>query len=265
MGLSHREHMCTEGMVGCMNSVERDGSRTHGGYSETYVLKEKFTLRLPDSLDPARAAPLLCGGLTVYPPLRKWNVGPGSVVGVAGLGGLGHLAVKMAAAMGATVVVLSTSDAKTADALRFGASDVIVNGDPQKLARWIGRVDLILDTISALHDVNGSISLLRPNGTLCVLGAPMGQMSISILPFVMGEKSVTGSMLGGLDFSQEMLDFCGQHGIEAQIELIRMDEINAALKRLHRNDVRYRFVIDISTLKSGDSHGRPVTETARHP
>jgi uncharacterized zinc-type alcohol dehydrogenase-like protein len=246
-----REHMCVEGMTGVTNTYERDGvSRTYGGYSNNYVVKEHFALRVPANLDPAEAAPLMCGGLTVYQPLQKWNVGPGMTVGVVGLGGLGHLAVKMAAAMGAEVVVFSTSESKSKDALSFGATDVVVGDDQAQLAKWNGKIDLILDTVTALHEIDPLIFSLKPNGTLCVLGVPLGQMQFSVIPIVVGEKTITGSMLGGIEVSQQMLDFCGEHDLGATIELIRADEINQAYARLARNDVRYRFVVDLSTLAS---------------
>lgn len=223
---------------------------TYGGYSESIVVDEHFVLRIPAGLDLAAAAPLLCAGITTYSPLRHWKVGPGKKVGVVGLGGLGHMGVKFARAFGAHVVVFTTSPGKTADALRLGAHEVIVSKNPDEMARHAGSFDFILDCVSADHDINACLGMLAPDGNLTLVGAPEKPLPVAAFGLIMGRKSLSGSPIGGLPETQEMLDFCGEHGITADIELIRMDQINEAYERMLKSDVKYRFVIDMASLKS---------------
>ncbi|MDQ8162356.1 MAG: NAD(P)-dependent alcohol dehydrogenase [Gemmatimonadota bacterium] len=244
------EQYCEEGMTDTYASPDRNtGLPTQGGYADVIVVDDRFVLRIPASLDPARAAPLLCAGITTYAPLRHWRVGPGSRVGVVGIGGLGHMAVKMAAAMGAHVVVLTTSPDKVADARRLGAHDVVLSTDRDAMTAQKNSLDLILDTVSASHDLRPAFALLRRDGALCLLGAsPEPHRAPSTSSFIMKRKSLTGSLLGGIPETQEMLDFCAAHRIEADIELIPALAVNEAYARLLKSDVKYRFVIDLDTL-----------------
>jgi uncharacterized zinc-type alcohol dehydrogenase-like protein len=225
------------------------GGPTYGGYSAAIVVEEHFVLRMPAGLDLAAAAPLLCAGITTYSPLRHWQVGAGSKVGVVGLGGLGHMAVKLAAAMGAEVTVFSTSPSKVAAAKALGAQAVVISTDATDVARQAGRLDFILDTVAAPHALDPLLASLRRDGTLCLVGAPSTpHPSPNVFGLIMGRKSIAGSLIGGIRETQEMLDFCGQHGITAEIERIPMEGINAAYERMTKGDVRYRFVIDMATL-----------------
>ncbi|PZU51230.1 MAG: zinc-binding dehydrogenase [Sphingomonas sp.] len=224
------------------------GGVTFGGFSQTYVCKESYTLRMPDSLDLAAAAPLLCAGITVYSPLRHWGAGAGKTVGVVGVGGLGHLAVRIASAMGAHVVVITTSESKIADARRLGAHDAILSTDPEQMARFTSKIDLVIDTVSAPHDIDSYLGLLAIDGSVVLVGLPPKPLQINAFSVISNRRSFSGSNIGGIAETQEMLDFCAKHGIVADVERIRPDEINMAFERLERNDVRYRFVIDISTL-----------------
>ncbi|GBQ63274.1 zinc-dependent alcohol dehydrogenase [Novacetimonas hansenii NRIC 0243] len=205
-------------------------------------------MRMPDTLDPAAAAPLLCAGITVYSPLKHWNAGAGKVVGIIGIGGLGHVAIRIARAMGAHVVVFTTSPEKMEDARRLGAHDAVLSTDPEQMKRFASRVDMLLDTVSAKHDVNMYLQLLAIDGSLVLVGLPPEPLEVGAFNVVVGRRSFSGSNIGGIAETQEMLEFCAEHQITADIELIRADEINAALERLERNDVRYRFVVDMSTL-----------------
>ena len=223
---------------------------TYGGYSESIVVDEHFVLRIPASLHLPAVAPLLCAGITTYSPLRHWKVGPGKKVGIVGLGGLGHMGVKFARAFGARVVVFTTSPGKRDDALRLGAHEVIVSKNPDEMEKHAGTFDFILDCVSADHDINASIAQLAPDGNLTLVGAPEKPLPVASFGLIMGRKSLSGSPIGGLPETQEMLDFCGEHGIAADIELIRMDQINEAYERMLRSDVKYRFVIDMASLKS---------------
>jgi uncharacterized zinc-type alcohol dehydrogenase-like protein len=225
------------------------GGVTFGGYSESIVVDEAFALRVPNGLDPAGAAPLLCAGITTYSPLRHWNVRAGQKVGVSGLGGLGHMAVKLAAAFGARVVVLTTSPGKADDAVRLGAHDVVVSRNADAMAKHQGSFDFILDTVSAVHDVNPLLALLKRNGTLTMVGAPETPLPVGVFGLIFGRKRLSGSLIGGIRETQEMLDFCGEHGITADIERIPMAKINEAFERLLKSDVKYRFVIDMASLK----------------
>ncbi|MBI5424370.1 MAG: NAD(P)-dependent alcohol dehydrogenase [Opitutae bacterium] len=237
-------------MVGTYMATEPViGGPTFGGYSQNIVVQDHFALRIPQNLDLAGVAPLLCAGITTYSPLRHWKVGPGQKVGIVGLGGLGHMGVKFARAFGAHVVVFTTSPGKKADALRLGAHEVIVSSNAAEMQAHAGSFDFILDCVSAQHDLNAYLGMLKVDGNLTLVGAPEHPLPVAAFPLIMGRRSLSGSMIGGIPETQEMLDFCGQHGITADIEMIRMDQINEAYERMLKSDVKYRFVIDLATLK----------------
>ncbi|MGY4535432.1 putative zinc-type alcohol dehydrogenase-like protein [Pseudomonas sp. TE3786] len=243
------EQLCRQANTQTYNGRDRITKEpTFGGYSKHLVVREEFVLRVPDALDLAKAAPLLCAGITTYSPLRTWNVGPGSRVGVIGLGGLGHMAVKLAAGMGAQVTVLSRSPDKEADALELGADNLLVSSDKDAMKKAASSFDLIIDTIPVRHDVSPYMSLLDVDGTLVIVGqiGPIDQQLT--LPFVLGRRRLAGSPIGGIAETQEMLDFCARKNILPDCEMIRMDEINEAFERMERSDVRYRFVIDMASL-----------------
>ena len=243
------QQFCATGATFTYNSEERvQGGVTFGGYSKHIVVDEKFVLRVPAGLDPAGAAPLLCAGITTYSPLRHWKVGPGQKVGIVGLGGLGHMGLKLAHAMGARVVLFTTSPGKANDAKRLGADEVVNSKDAAAMSAHAGTFDFILDTVSAQHDVNVLLGLLRLEGTLCMVGAPEKPLPVATFGVIFGRKSLAGSLIGGIEETQEMLDFCAQHHIVSDIEIIRMDQINEAYERMLKSDVRYRFVIDLATL-----------------
>lgn len=243
------EQFCEAGVTFSFNSPDKHlGGMTYGGFSQSYVCKEHYTLRMPDTLAPATAAPLLCAGITVYSPLKHWNAGAGKVVGIIGIGGLGHVAIRIARAMGAHVVVFTTSPEKMEDARRLGAHDAVLSTDPEQMKRFASKVDMLLDTVSAKHDVNMYLQLLAIDGSMVLVGLPPEPLEVGAFNVVVGRRSFSGSNIGGIAETQEMLEFCAEHQITADIELIRADEINAALERLERNDVRYRFVVDMSTL-----------------
>jgi len=243
------EQFCEKGAAFTYNSTEMDRKTpTQGGYSTRIVVAEPYVLRVPAGLDPARASPLLCAGITTYSPLRQWNCKKGDRVAVVGLGGLGHMAVKLAASMGAEVTVLSTSRSKEADARRLGASGFEITRDAatfQKLAR---RFNLIIDTISAPHDYNAYLGMIRPSGALVLVGIPPEPTPLAASSLVNGNKRFAGSMIGGIRETQEMLDYCAAHEIAADVEVIPIQKINEAYERMLRNDVHYRFVIDIASL-----------------
>jgi alcohol dehydrogenase (NADP+) len=246
------EQYCEKGMVLTYNSPDAHipGAMTYGGYSTQIVVDEHFVLRVPASLDLAAAAPLLCAGITTYSPLRHWNAGPGKKVGIVGLGGLGHMGVKLAHAMGAHTVLFTTSPSKAADARRLGADDVVVSKDAEQMARHVGSFDFILNTVAAPHDLDAFIVLLKRDSTMCLVGAPASpHPSPAVFNLVFKRRGIAGSLIGGLAETQEMLDFCAKHGIVSDIELIRMDQINDAYERMLRSDVRYRFVIDMASLR----------------
>lgn len=249
------EQFCENGFTGTYGGTEKQtGQPTQGGYSSSIVVDEKFVLRIPDRLDLAAAAPLLCAGITTYSPLREFGAGPGKRVGVVGLGGLGHMGVKLARAMGAEVAVFTTSPNKAEDARRLGATDVIVSGDPEHMARAAKSFDLILDTVSAPHDVPALMETLRRDGTLVLLGgSPQAHPSPSPFAFLMQRRRLAGSLIGGIRETQEMLDFCAEHGLGAEIETIGIDDVDAAYDRVVDSDVRYRFVIDISSFDAATS------------
>lgn len=244
--LSDRQQMCTA-MIPSFNGIEKDGDhRTWGGFSTNYVADQDYVLKIPQTMDNAQAAPILCAGITVWSPLQKWRVGPGSKVGIVGLGGLGHMAVKLAVALGADVIVFTTSEAKVADAMRLGAHNAILSNDGVAMAAAAGTLDFILDTVSAQHDIDGYIAALRPEGTLCLLGIGPGGLEIANLSVVFGQKCIAGSLIGGLDQTQAVIDFCAAHDVMPEIELIPIAQINQALDRLRRNDVKYRFVVEMT-------------------
>ena len=245
----HEEQYCREGMTGTYNGKDRvDGSTTYGGYSKSIVVAEPYVLRVPDGLDMARTAPLLCAGITTYSPLKNWNVGPGSRVGVIGLGGLGHMGVKFAKALGAEVTMITTSPEKGADAQKLGADKVLVSTDKAAMKAATRSFDFLLDTIPVAHEMLPYLQLLDRKGTLCIVGA------IDMLPtfhtgiLLMKQAAVSGSGVGGIAQTQEMLDLCAEKGILADCEVIAMDDINAAFERMEKADVKYRFVIDMATL-----------------
>ena len=244
------EQFCSAGPVFTYNAPDKHtGGQTYGGYSDTVVVDEAFTLRVPANLDPAAAAPLLCAGITTYSPLRHHKVGPGQKVGVVGLGGLGHMAVKLARAFGAHVVVFSTSPGKAADALRLGAHEVVMSKIPEEMQKHAGSFHFIIDTVAAKHDINQYLALLKRDGTLTQVGVPAEPLEVQVFNLITNRRSFTGSLIGGIAETQEMLDFCGQHNITCDIELIPIQKLNEAYDRLVKNDVKYRFVIDMATLK----------------
>jgi len=225
------------------------GGVTYGGYSESIAVDEAFVLRVPNGLDPAGAAPLLCAGITTYSPLRHWKVGKGQKVGIVGLGGLGHMGVKFARAFGAHVALFTTSPGKTADALKLGAHEVIVSRNETEMKKHSASFDFILDTVSAEHDLNAYLDLLKRDGTLTLVGAPSKPAPIGVFGLLFKRRRLAGSAIGGIRETQEMLDFCADHGITAEIEKIGVEGINDAYERLSRSDVKYRFVIDMATLR----------------
>ena len=252
-------HNCREGLEQyCENSAtftyngldRHDGMPTYGGYSERIVVTQDFVLSIPDGLDLAAVAPVLCAGITTWSPLRHWKVGKGSRVAVVGLGGLGHMAIKLAKALGAEVTLISRSPGKTADALRLGASEVVISTNEAKMALVKGKFELIIDTVPSMHELNPYIPLLSTSGTLVLVGF-LGDLDemLNTRPMIMGRKSVAGSLIGGIAETQELLDFCGEHGIVSEIEMIRMNEINEAYERMLKSDVKYRFVIDMASLR----------------
>ncbi|HEX3729506.1 MAG TPA: NAD(P)-dependent alcohol dehydrogenase [Opitutaceae bacterium] len=242
------EQFCPD-MTMTYGSIDRQlNAPTLGGYSQAIVVREEFVLRIPGNLNPAAAAPLLCAGITTYSPLRRWKVGKGQKVGVVGLGGLGHMGVKFARAFGAHVVLFTTSPGKAEDARRLGAHEVVISKDEAQMAAHAATFDFILDTVAAAHDLNAYLNLLKRDGDLVLVGAPEKPLAVAAFPLIMRRRSLTGSAIGGLPETQEMLDFCGKHGIACDIEMIRIDQINTAYERMLKSDVKYRFVIDLASL-----------------
>ena len=245
------EQFCAKGTAFTYNSTEMDrATPTYGGYSTQIVVVERYVLRVPEGLDPAAAAPLLCAGVTMWSPLRQWHCKPGDRVGIVGLGGLGHMGVKLAASMGARVTVLSTSAGKEEDARRLGADDFAVTRGEGALARLAGRFDLVIDTVSAPHDYNAYLATLRPRGAMVIVGVPPEATPVRAFALINGNRRLAGSMIGGIAETQEMLDHCGAHGIVSDIELIPAQSINEAYERVLKSDVRYRFVVDIASLRA---------------
>jgi len=246
---SDYEQYCVEGATGTYNTIERDGvTVAQGGYSSQIVVKEKFVLHVSDQLDLKAVAPLLCAGITTYSPLRYAGVTKGMKVGVIGLGGLGHMGVKFAVSFGAEVSVLSTSPGKEADAKRLGASNFIITTDKKQMKEYAAYFDVILDAVSANHDFSGYLNLLALNGKLLVVGLPAEAPKVSPFSLISNRRSITGSMIGGMKETQEMLDYCAEKNIVSDIELIRMDQINEGYERMLKGDVKYRFVLDVKTL-----------------
>lgn len=244
------EQYCEVGNVLTYNSPDKFlGGYTFGGYSESITVDESFALRVPKNLDLAATAPLLCAGITTYSPLKHWNAGPGKKVGVVGIGGLGHMAGKLAKAMGAEVIVFTTSASKFDDAKRLGADDVVLSKDTDQMARYTGKLHLVIDCVSAQHDMDLYLSLLRVDGSLVLVGAPEHPLPVAAFSLIPFRRNFAGSTIGGIPETQEMLDFCGKHNIVADIEMINIQEINEAYDRLLKGDVKYRFVIDMASLK----------------
>ena len=244
------EQYCEPGNTLTYNSPDKYlGGHTFGGYSERIVVDEAFVLRIPENLDLAATAPLLCAGITTYSPLRHWNVGVGKKVGVVGIGGLGHMGVKLAKAMGAEVIVFTTSPSKVEDAKRLGADDVVLSNDEEQMSRYAGKLHFVLDCVSASHDINAYLNQLRVDGSLALVGAPEHPLPVAAFSLIPFRRSFAGSAIGGIAETQEMLDFCGKHNITADIEMINIQQINEAYERLLKGDVKYRFVIDMASLK----------------
>jgi len=244
------EQFCMTGATFTYNAPDKHlGGMTYGGYSERVVCDEAFTLKVPANLDPAKAAPLLCAGITTYSPLKRHGAGPGKKVGIVGLGGLGHMGVKFARAMGAHTVLFTTSAGKSEDGKRLGAHEVVLSKNAAEMAKHACSFDLIVDTVSAAHPLDPYMSLLKLDATMVLVGAPPTPQQISSFSLFMPRRNLTGSLIGGIAETQQMLEFCGQHGIACDIELIRMQQINEAWERMVKGDVKYRFVIDMASLK----------------
>ncbi|HEY4414239.1 MAG TPA: NAD(P)-dependent alcohol dehydrogenase [Verrucomicrobiae bacterium] len=244
------EQFCEKGAIFTYNAPDKHlGGMTFGGYSESVVVDEAFVVTIPKNLDLAAAAPLLCAGITTYSPLRHHKAGPGKKVGIVGLGGLGHMGVKLARAFGAHVVVFTTSASKVQDALRLGAHEVVNSKNADEMAKHANSFHFILDTVAAKHDINAYLQLLKRDGTLTQVGVPAEPLDVQVFNLILNRRSFTGSLIGGVAETQEMLDFCGQHNIASDIELIPIQKINDAYERLLKSDVKYRFVIDMASLK----------------
>jgi alcohol dehydrogenase (NADP+) len=244
------EQYCENGMTTTYNAKDANGNLTFGGYSERITVDENYVLRVPENLDASAVAPLLCAGITLYSPLRHWNVQPGQKVGIVGLGGLGHMGVKLAAAMGAHVVMITTSPDKAADAERLGAKEVLISKDAKQMKQHAGSFDLIIDTVPVEHDLNPYIGLLKRDKTLVIVG-PIDPVGVHGANLIMKRRNVAGSLIGGIAETQEMLDFCGKHNVVSDVEVIEADYINTAYDRMLKSDVKYRFVIDIASMKQG--------------
>jgi uncharacterized zinc-type alcohol dehydrogenase-like protein len=246
------EQYCANGFVGTYNGQDKHlGGHTFGGYSEKIVVTEHFVLKVPENLDPAATAPLLCAGITTWSPLKHWNVKAGSKVAVVGLGGLGHMAIKLAKGLGAKVTLFSRTPGKTQDAKDLGADHVVISTNDEEMKAVNGKFDIIIDTVPYVHDVNPYVATLNISGTLVLVGylGPLDPM-LNTVPMIMGRRSVAASLIGGIAETQEMLDFCGEHNIVSEIEVIKIQDINEAYERMLKSDVRYRFVIDMASLKN---------------
>ncbi len=245
----HMEQYCLNGYTLTYGSPSADpGGYTQGGYSKSIVVGQDFVLSLPEGMDAAAAAPLLCAGITSYSPLRHWGIGPGMTVGVIGLGGLGHMGIKLAHAMGAKTVMITTSPGKAADALRLGANEVLISTDEQAMLAMANQFDFLLNTIPVSHDFNAYMSLLKVDGTMCIVGAIGPNAPLNTRSMILGRRNIAGSLVGGIQETQEMLHFCAAHGIVSDIELIKPTDINLGFERMQKNDVKYRFVIDMASL-----------------
>jgi alcohol dehydrogenase (NADP+) len=247
--LTHEEQYCDNGMVATYNGRDKEGAPTYGGYSTQIVVDQKYTLHIDDDLPIEGVAPLLCAGITTYSPLRHWNIGKGHKVAIVGLGGLGHMGVKFAASFGAEVTVLSTSKSKMNDALALGAHHFEVTTNPETMKKLQGKFDFILSTISARHDYNQYLGLLTLNGTMVVVGVPPEPSTVHAFSLIGKRRSIAGSLIGGIKETQEMLNYCAEHNIVSDVEVIKADYINEAYERILKSDVKYRFVIDIASLK----------------
>jgi uncharacterized zinc-type alcohol dehydrogenase-like protein len=247
---SHHEQFCPNAVFTYNAPDEHTGKVTYGGYSDSIVVDERFALRLPKNLDLAGAAPLLCAGITTWSPLRRQGVGKGKKVGIVGLGGLGHMGVKLARALGAHVAVFTTSPAKTEDALRLGAHEAVVSRNANEMRKQAGTFDVILDTVSAVHDLHPYLRALKRDGNLTLVGAPDEPHAVSAFGLIFGNKTLSGSLIGGIQPTQELLDFCGEHGITADVEVIPIQKVDEAYERLLRSDVKYRYSIDMASLKA---------------
>jgi uncharacterized zinc-type alcohol dehydrogenase-like protein len=246
------EQFCPNMTLTYNSPDKHTGAVTYGGYSDSIVVDERFVLRVPSNLNLAGTAPLLCAGITTYSPMRHWGVTKGKKVGVVGLGGLGHMGVKIAHALGAHVVAFTTSPRKVEDALRLGADEVVVSRDAGEMQKHAGSFNFILDCVSAEHDINAYLNLLGRDGNLTLVGAPEKPLPVAAFNLIFGRRSLSGSPIGGLAETQEMLDFCGKHNITADVEVIPIQKVNEAYERLLKQDVNYRFSIDMASLKSGD-------------
>ena len=245
------EQFCPNMTLTYNSPDKHTGAVTYGGYSDSIVVDERFVLRVPSNLNLAGAAPLLCAGITTYSPMRHWGVTKGKKVGVVGIGGLGHMAVKIAHALGAHVVAFTTSASKKEDALRLGADEVVVSRNANEMQKHAGSFDFILDAVAADHDINAYLNLLRRDGNITLVGAPEKPLAVSAFNLIFGRRSLSGSPIGGLAETQEMLDFCGAHNITADVEVIPIQKVNEAYERLLKSEVKYRFSIDMASLKSG--------------
>jgi alcohol dehydrogenase (NADP+) len=247
------EQYCENGSTGTYGGIEKETGRpTNGGYSDKIVVNEKFVLHVSDTLDPAAAAPLLCAGITTWSPLRHWKVGPGQKVGVVGLGGLGHMGVKLAHALGAHVVLFTTSPGKAEDARRLGADEVVISKNPEEMAKHANSFHFILDTVAAPHDLDAFLTLLKRDGAMVLVGAPgEPHPSPAVFNLILKRRTLAGSLIGGIAETQEMLDFCAEHGIVSDVEIIPIQRINEAYERMLKGDVKYRFVIDMASLRNG--------------
>ena len=244
------EQFCDEGSTQTFNSPDKNlGGQTYGGYSQSITVDESFVLHISDKLDLAAVAPLLCAGITTYSPLKHWKVGPGQKVGIVGIGGLGHMGIKIAKAMGAHVVVFTTSLSKTDDAKRLGADEVVLSTDEAQMAAHARSLNFILDCVSAEHNIDAYLNLLKVDGTLTLVGAPMDPLPVTSFSLILGRRSFSGSLIGGIAETQEMLDFCAEHNITSDVEVIGVNDVNDAYERLLKGDVKYRFVIDMASLK----------------
>lgn len=243
------EQYCQNGFVGTYNALEKDGKTlTQGGYADKIVVNEAFVLKVPENLPLASVAPLLCAGITTYSPLRHWKVGKGQKVGIIGLGGLGHMAVKFAHAFGAHTVMITTSERKREDAKKLGADEVLISRDLEAMKAHAGSFDFLLNTVSAPHDLVPYLNLLKLDGTVVLVGVPDKAPELPAFPLIMKRRRIAGSLIGGIQETQEMLDYCGQHGISSEVEVIPIQQINEAYERMIQGDVRYRFVIDMKSL-----------------
>jgi len=251
------ENYCTEGMQGTYMGIEKQtGKPTQGGYSSVIVVDQNYVLQIPKGMDPAKAAPLLCAGITLYSPLRHWGADTGKTVGIVGLGGLGHMGVKLGHAMGAKVILFTTSPDKVADGKKLGADDVVISRNENEMTRYTGKLDLIVNTVAAAHDLDPFITLLKRDGTMVLVGAPAKpHPSPQIFNMIMQRRSIAGSGIGGIKETQEMLDFCAKHNVLPEIEMTSIQDINQAWSRVLKSDVKYRFVIDMATLKAEKKAG----------